>query len=207
MPALKLVVFDCDGVMFDSKESNRVYYNQLLARFGHPEMDEAELDYVHAHNVMDSVRHIFRNHAAELEEVHRYRRGLDSTPFLEHMKIEPDLIPFLQWLRPARRTAISTNRTTTMPEIMRMHALEPLFDKVVTAFDVERPKPDPMALEVILGSFGLSVEEAVYIGDTMVDREHTAAIGMRLIAFKNPALPAEFHVNSFTAVRSLPIFG
>lgn len=204
----KLVVFDCDGVMFDSLEANRRYYNDLLAHFGRPEMDPEELEYVHIHNVMDSVAHIFRHYPVEeVAAANRFRLENEYTPYLKYMIMAPDLIEFLEYLRPEIHTAISTNRTTTMPEIMRMHALEPLFDKVVTAFDVERPKPDPMALEVILGSFGLSVEEAVYIGDTMVDREHTAAIGMRLIAFKNPALPAEFHVNSFTAVRSLPIFG
>ena len=39
MAALKLVIFDCDGVMFDSKNANRVYYNHMLEKFGHPPMD------------------------------------------------------------------------------------------------------------------------------------------------------------------------
>jgi beta-phosphoglucomutase-like phosphatase (HAD superfamily) len=36
MASLKLVIFDCDGVMFDSMEANRKYYNFLLEKFGHP---------------------------------------------------------------------------------------------------------------------------------------------------------------------------
>ena len=44
---LKLVVFDCDGVMFSSREANRAYYNDLLRAFSCPPMDEAELwDYL-----------------------------------------------------------------------------------------------------------------------------------------------------------------
>ena len=31
---LKLITFDCDGVMFDSRDVNRIYYNDLLAAFG-----------------------------------------------------------------------------------------------------------------------------------------------------------------------------
>ncbi|KPK32203.1 MAG: beta-phosphoglucomutase, partial [Nitrospira bacterium SG8_35_1] len=46
----------------------------------------------------------------------------------------------------------------------------------------------------------------VYIGDSMVDREHTAGVDMRLISFKNPDLPAEYHVNSFLDIPGLPIF-
>ena len=206
MSNLKLVIFDCDGVMFDSREANRVYYNQILAHFGHPPMDTAELDYVHMHHVMASVSHIFRHYPDEIAAAHEYRQALDYTPFLQHMVMEPDLLAFLDYLRPVRRTAISTNRTTTMPAILELFALGPLFDKVVTAIDVARPKPDPEALHQILEHFGLAADEAIYIGDSEVDQEHAARAGMRLIAFKSPGLAADYHVERFMEITRLPIF-
>ena len=206
MAPLKLVVFDCDGVMFDSKNANRVYYNHIRAAFGRPVMDEEELEYVHMHHVMDSIRHLFRQYPADLEQAEAYRQTLDYTPYLQHMVMEPDLLEFLDFLRPDYKTAISTNRTSTMGTVLRMFELADRFDKVVTAFDVARPKPDPEALEQILAHFGCGADEAVYIGDSMVDREHTEALGMRLIAFKNPALPAEYHVRSFMEITRLPFF-
>jgi len=206
MTSLKLVVFDCDGVMFDSKNANRVYYNHVREAFGRPPMDEEELEYVHMHHVMDSIRHLFRHYPAEIARAEAYRQSLDYTPYLQYMRMEPDLLEFLDFLRPACKTAISTNRTSTMGPVLRMFKLADRFDKVVTAFDVARPKPDPEALEQILAHFGLKVDEAVYIGDSMVDREHTAALGMRLIAFKNLDLPAEYHVQSFMEITRLPIF-
>ena len=89
---------------------------------------------------------------------------------------------------------------------MRMHNLESYFDMVVTSLDVQQPKPHAEALLKILDHFKLSADQAVYIGDSMVDREHTAGVDMRLISFKNPELPAEFHVNSFLDIPGLPIF-
>ena len=68
MRELKLIVFDCDGVLFDSREANRRYYNSLRERFGHPPMDEEELEYVHTHNAQLSTRHIFRDYPGEEEE-------------------------------------------------------------------------------------------------------------------------------------------
>ncbi len=205
MAALKLVIFDCDGVMFDSKNANRVYYNHMLEKFGHPPMDAEELEYVHMHHVMDSVRHIFRKYPNDLDAAETFRKGLNYTPFLQHMIMEPDLPEFLDFLRPGYKTAISTNRTSTMRSVLEMFRLDDLFDKVVTAFDVAHPKPHPEALHQILTHFGFTVDEAVYIGDSQVDREHTAALGMRLIAFKNPNLPAEYHVSSFMEITRLPI--
>lgn len=206
MTALKLVIFDCDGVMFDSKNANRVYYNHMLEKFGHPPMDAAELDYVHMHHVMDSVRHIFRNYPDDLEAADAFRKGLDYTPYLQHMIMEPDLPEFLAFLRPDYKTAISTNRTSTMHPVLQMFRLADLFDKVVTAFDVAQPKPHPEALHQILAHFQCSVAESIYIGDSQVDREHTEAVGMRLIAFKNRELSAEYHVSSFMEISRLPIF-
>ncbi len=31
--AVKVVAFDCDGVMFDSAAANQAYYNQVLRQF------------------------------------------------------------------------------------------------------------------------------------------------------------------------------
>jgi len=206
MAPLRLVIFDCDGVMFDSKDANRIYYNQLLEKFGHPLMDEQEEDYVHSHNVLDSVNYIFRKYPRKIEEVNQYRISVDYTPFLKYMVIEPDLKEFLGMLKPKFYTAISTNRSNTMPSVMKMHDLESYFDLVVTSLDVEQPKPHAEGLVKILSHFQLSASEAVYIGDSMVDREHTAGVNMRLISFKNPDLPAEYHVNSFLDIPHLPIF-
>ena len=207
MPKLKLVIFDCDGVMFDSKEANRLYYNQLLENFGYRPMDLDELEYVHTHNVLDSVRYIFRHYPpAETDRAHEYRKGLDYTDFIRHMIMEPDLKEFLTLLKPDYHTAISTNRTTTMPTLLEMFSIESYFDKVITAFDVAHPKPHPEALTVILDHFDLKVDEAVFIGDSMVDKKHADGLGMRLIAFKNPALPADYHVSSFMEIARLDLF-
>jgi phosphoglycolate phosphatase len=204
---LKLVIFDCDGVLFDSREANRSYYNHLLARFDCPPMDEDEVDYVHAHNVTDSVQHIFRNHVhVQQKLVDRYRTELDYAPFLQYMIMEPDLMEFLQLIKPRYHTAISTNRTTTMPLILDMFQLRPWFEQVVTALDAPRPKPAPDGLHMILDNFRIDVAEAIYIGDSEVDREHTRSLGMELIAFRNPGLEAEYHVENFMAIPKLKPF-
>ncbi|MCB2182523.1 MAG: HAD family hydrolase [Desulfobulbaceae bacterium] len=206
MSELKLVIFDCDGVMFDSKSANKMYYNQILSALGHPPMNDEELEYVHIHNVMESVRYILRHYPGDIDKAEKYRADLDYQPFLQYMNMEPDLVEFLEFLTPRYDRAISTNRTTTMRDILDIFDLSRHFGKVVTAFDVERPKPYPDALHDILGHFGRKVDEAIYIGDSTVDREHCNSVGMKMIAFKNEALDAEYHVKSFMEIARLPIF-
>ena len=203
---LKLVVLDCDGVMFDSSGANRAYYGHLRALLGRPPLTEEEAAFVHTHAAPDSVRHLFRAWPGDLERVDAVRRTLDYTPFLRRMAMEPDLLEFLAAVRPALRTAISTNRTSTMPAVLETFGLRPWFDIVVTALDVAHPKPHPEALLKILAHFGLGADEGIFIGDSEVDREHAAALGMPLIAFRSPALAAAYHVSSFREALALPPF-
>ncbi len=204
---LKLVVFDCDGVMFDSREANRVYYNHLLEHFACPLMDTEELGYVHSHNVADSIVYIFRKHPQiSIEAVNDYARSLDYSPYLQHMIMAPDLKDFLRIITPHCHRAISTNRTTSMDMILDIFGLREHFEIVMTAATAPRPKPAPDALHVILKHFDLSVDEAIFIGDSTVDRDHCAAAGIDLIAFRNPALEARWHVNNFMEILQLPPF-
>ena len=204
---LKLVVFDCDGVMFDSKNLNLHYYNHLLEHFGHPPMSVAELDHVHIHNVADSVAHIFRNHTKpSLEEVHQFRATLDYSSFLHHMTMEEDLVFFLDTIRERYHLAISTNRSDTMDTLLAAFELTEYFGKVMTATNAKRPKPAPDAMWEILEYYGCDPVETIYIGDSIVDQHHAESSGVPLIAFRNKSLQAPFHVTTFTEILDLPPF-
>ncbi|PID41102.1 MAG: beta-phosphoglucomutase [Proteobacteria bacterium] len=204
---LKLIIFDCDGVMFDSRETNRVYYNDLLAAFHCPPMDENELSFVHMHNVTTSVEHIFRNHDFDLEEVHTFRKNHDYTPYLDHMIIEPDLIDFLEQTKKQYQLAISTNRTnTTLKPLLKAFELDSYFSRVVTSGDIANPKPAPDALLDILSFCHCTPEEAVYIGDSPIDYHHAQSAGIPLIAFRNNTLEAAYHVNCFMDILQLQPF-
>ncbi len=204
---LKLIVFDCDGVMFDSRIANQKYYNHLLTQFNHPPMDEEELEYVHMHNASDSVRHIFRKYPEDdFVKIEKFRKNLGYEPFLQYMKMEDDLVEFLEIVKESYHLAISTNRANTMMPLLKTFNLEGYYGKVVTSETAVKPKPAPDGLLEILNHFNCTADEAIFIGDSIIDREHTDSCNVALIAFKNKKLPAEYHVNSFMEIFSLPPF-
>lgn len=203
---LKLIVFDCDGVMFDSKNANIMYYNSILSNFNHPKMTAEEESYIHMSSVGDSLKHIFRDYHQTTDEVVQYCRGIGYAPFLQYMKMEEDLIPFLEIVRKSCKLAISTNRTNTMVPLLQRYNLEGYFQKVVTAATAKRPKPAPDGLLEIMEYFTCLPEETLFIGDSTVDEQHAASAGIDLIAFKNRELKAKYHVNSFLEILKLPPF-
>ena len=204
---LKLIVFDCDGVMFDSRRANQEYYNHLLAHYNHPPMDEEELEYVHMHSAPDSVRYIFRHYDEDdLAEIEAFRLALGYDRFLPSMKIEADLVPFLDKVKPFYHLAISTNRGNTMAPLLKLFDLEDYFAKVVTSQTATRPKPAPDGLLEIMAFFRCTAAETIFIGDSSIDQHHAAACQVPLIAFKNPALTADYHVRSFMEILRLSPF-
>lgn len=204
---LKTVILDCDGVMFDSKNANRHYYNYLLENFGYPAMDDDELDYVHIHSVKDSVQYIFRKYPKQnLEEIHSFRLQSDYKPFLRYMEMEPDLLPFLKKTCKRYNLAIATNRTNTMASLLEEFNLQGYFGKVMTAENSRRPKPAADPLLEIIDHFNCSVQEAIYVGDSIIDEQTAKNCDMMLVAFRNRQLQAEFHVECFQEILQLPPF-
>jgi phosphoglycolate phosphatase len=199
---LKLVAFDCDGVLFDSREANIAFYNAILRQFGRPPLNPPAVEYVHSHTVFASLEYLFQGYP-DLKAVREFTRTLDYHPFIPMMVEEPHLREFLQFLRPDFASALATNRTTTTRAVLKYHRLEEHFDLVVSAQDVSRPKPHPESFWRILEHFGLEPREAIFIGDSRVDEEFAQNAGVPLVAYRNPELKADYYLDSFAAAPAL----
>ena len=53
------LVFDCDGVLFDTRDVNRFYYNHILEKLGLAPMTAEEEDYSFMHTVDVSLHRPF----------------------------------------------------------------------------------------------------------------------------------------------------
>jgi phosphoglycolate phosphatase-like HAD superfamily hydrolase len=202
MKDLRVVAFDCDGVLFDTVEANRAYYNHILAHFGRRPMDRAQLLYVHAHTIQQALEHLFEDDA-QRQAAMDFRSSIDYGPFLKCLTIEPDLVDLLDWMRGKFRTAIATNRTDTMNRLLQEFGLSARFDFVVTSLDVKRPKPFPDPLLKILTHFKAKPHQALFVGDSDVDASTARAAAVPFVAYRNPALKADYHIGQLKDLKAL----
>ena len=199
---LGIIIFDCDGVMFDSRQANINFYNHLLARFDLPPMAPEEIDYVHMATGRDSLKHIFRK-TPHFEEADAYRLQMDYTPFIKDMVIAPGLKDLLLKLQPEFHLAVATNRSNTIGEVLGQNGLTGFFDMVVSSLDVKNPKPHPESIFKILSFFELAPAEAIYIGDSSVDYETALAADVCFVAYGNDQLKAPFKVHTMGEVEEV----
>jgi len=202
MKNIKVVAFDCDGVMFDTVKANTAYYNNILNHFGKPDMTPEEFTYSHMHTADKAVAKLFEDEKS-FEAAQAFRKRMSYIPFLKYMEIEPHLKPLLKRLRPKYKTAVATNRADTMKRVLIEHDLEEYFDLVVSALDVENPKPSPDQLIKILEHFNVQPDQLIYIGDSTLDEIAAKAAGIPLIAYKNSSLSADFYINSLKELENI----
>ena len=111
------------------------------------------------------------------------------------------MIDFLDFIRPWARTAISTNRTNTIDEVLKTFGLDSYFDLVVSALDVERPKPDPESVFKIMSHFDAKPECCLYIGDSEIDAQTALRSGVPFVAYKNANLTADLTIHGFSELK------
>jgi phosphoglycolate phosphatase len=198
---LELVMFDADGVLFDSTESNTAYYNAIFAKMGEPPMSPVE----EKAGVFMSAPQVFHlragDDAARLERMREVARGMDSTPFFNLLRPHPGLRALILDIKRRCRVGLATNRSATIPAIIDYLGLSDVFDAIASARDKVRPKPAPDMLHLCLErAGGVAPSRAVYVGDSETDR--IAAESAR-IPFIGVGERVD-HENSIAALGELP---
>jgi phosphoglycolate phosphatase len=197
---LELVIFDADGVLFDSTESNTAYYNAIFARVGEPPMSPME----EKAGVFMAAPQVFNLRAAgDQERIARMRevaRSMDATPFFHLLRPFPGLRSFLLEIKQRYRIGLATNRSATIPGIIDYLGLTGVFDAVASVRDKVKPKPAPDILELCLKRAGVAPSYAVYVGDSETDRIASEAA---LLNFIGVGARVD-HRNLITHLHELP---
>ncbi len=203
LKSINVIAFDCDGVLFDSKEANIRFYNHILEEIGlQTEVQPDQHQYVHMHPVRDSLEYLTGGGDA-FRAALDYVRTMDIWPFNRHLKKEPGILEVLQLAKSCYLTALATNRTVSTHEVLAHFQLDQYFDLVVSASDVQHPKPHPEIMERICGSFQVKPAQVLYVGDSPVDEAFAAATGVVFAAYKNPQLTAHLHIGHFDELHAL----
>jgi HAD superfamily hydrolase (TIGR01509 family) len=201
---IRCVIYDCDGVLFDSLEVNRKFYNLICTALGRSPLTEEELKYAHSHTVREAIQFLFRNDQDREQKALGLLPQMDPQETIAYLKIEPNLLLTLKILKEKGIIrAISTNRSTTMKPIMERFELRPYFDLVITALDVQNPKPHPESIEKIIQTFSLKKEETVFVGDSEIDRQAAGSAGVKFIAYKNKEIAADAFIEDHLAILKL----
>jgi phosphoglycolate phosphatase len=199
----EVIAFDCDGVLFDSKEANVRFYSHIMAHIGKSPVRPEAHEFIHMHPVRESLRFLVGNDGPAFDAAWTYAQGIDFEEFNACLHLEPGLVNLLQETQACYHTALATNRTVSTRQVLAYFHIEEYFDLVVSAADVAFPKPHPEIMETIMNNFHVSPEQVLFVGDSRVDEGLAKATGVFFVAYKNPTLQAHLHIAHFSELQSV----
>ena len=183
----KVVIYDCDGVILDSIESNYVFYNSIMDFLERPEIDRNNLDarrVLHTYSFNNVMEYFFAGDR-QREDAFQFAKTIRYRDLMPYMKMEDGFVSALDQLRGHTSLAICTNRATSMDMIIEDFGLTGYFEYVMTASQVTHPKPHPEPLLKVLEYFGVEPGEALFIGDGEVDMQSADSAGVPFISYKS----------------------
>ncbi len=201
---IRCVIYDCDGVLFDSLEANRRFYNDLCCAVRGIPLSDEELRYGHIHTTREAIRYFFGNNLEWERRALEHARQFDPGEYVAYLVMEPHLLPTLRALgEKGVFRAINTNRTLSMKAIIDNFHLGPFFELVTTARDVTHPKPHPESVQKIVSTLGVDTPETLFVGDSEIDQKTAQSAGVRFIAYKNPELQADAYIEDHREILKI----
>ncbi len=203
MKDIQALIFDCDGVLFESQQANLAYYNRIFQRFGHPVIDDptgAAARFCHTASSPVVLGRLMD--ATCLDAALAYAATLDFREFVPLMTEAQGLKENLARLSACLPLAVATNRGDSMWQLLAHFELDDFFQTVVTCRDVKSPKPAPDMLLLAAGRLAVDPRDCVFVGDSDFDRQAAQAAGMKFIAY-GTALDVALRVTSHDQLAGL----
>ncbi len=195
------IIFDCDGVILNSREANTCYYNKILAALGLPPMTEEQSTFAH----MATVKQVFAYLVPE--ELHHKIQEIQGKvvnyyrDIMPLVTLEEGFMDFILWAQSQNiRMAIHTNRMNGMPIVLDTFHLHGFFDPVVTAA-LAKPKPAPDGIFYIIEQWGMPKENLIFVGDSLSDAEAAKGAQVSFAAYGNKNLEAAIALSHFKALQ------
>jgi len=197
------IIFDCDGVLFESRDANLAYYNAVLMHFAAPPVTPHDRQKAHLCHTAASPEVFAALLGPErVEPALAFAASLGYRQFIPFMVPEPGVFEALQALADRFPLAVATNRGTSMQEILAHFGLSPYFHSVVTSRDVVRPKPHPDMLELAACRLGLEKEQLLFVGDSELDAMAAERAGIRFASYKGN-WPGAISLGNYTELVDL----
>lgn len=180
---IKLVIFDFDGTLADTKENIILTFQMTMKELGVEIKSRQECAATIGLTLEDAFKVLYPGMAAEKYILLRdtYRRIFKENRKILVPGLFPEVMDTLEELR--RRgylmSIASSRQSPSLHSFLEDMKIAHLFEYAVGGDNVEHPKPAPDAVLQILRHYNLSAEEAFVVGDMPFDINMATNAGVK----------------------------
>jgi HAD superfamily hydrolase (TIGR01509 family) len=191
----ELIIFDMDGLMFDTEKISFVSWRDAAARYGYQIDDEIFRKTIGANLI--STKNIYLKHFGNsfpIEEVIGERvRITEEIIRLNGVPIKKGLYDLLYYLSQSnikKAVATSTSRNRAL-NLLKLAGIDSHFDYVLCGDEIEKSKPDPEIFLKVSDKLGCSPNQCLVLEDSEAGIEAAYKAGMFPIMIPDMKEPNE----------------
>ena len=203
---IKAVLFDVDGVLIDSFETNVKFFQDLFQKAGYNPPTKEEYKFLFHRTFVDVIKIITKTESEdEIKRIYDMRVNKEIVYPVDLLNFPPKIKETVSTLSQKYALGIVTSRIKeSVFESETMKELQPYFDCVVTFSDTVNHKPHPEPLLLCAEKMGVNPSECVYIGDSETDIVAAKSAGMKVILFPDSGIfGADIATNIFDLLPSI----
>jgi beta-phosphoglucomutase len=182
---IKAVLFDFDGVLFDTEHKRFSDLKAVLKRY-ELELEDSTYESMLGIKTTEFARKLFPELDKEtLTKIAEERRDLQYNELDGNRVIDGvrELLGFLK-SKGLKLAVVTGSRRFIVEELLEMHELSSYFEIVITGEDFKSTKPDPECFRMAVESFGFKPEEAIVIDDAAAGVRAAKALGCKAFGLK-----------------------
>ena len=180
---IKLVIFDFDGTLADTKENIILTFQMTMKELGVEIKSRQECAATIGLTLEDAFKVLYPGMAAEKYILLRdtYRRIFKENRKILVPGLFPEVMETLEELRCRGylMSIASSRQSPSLQSFLEDMKIAHLFEYAVGGDNVEHPKPAPDAVLQILRHYNLSAEEAFVVGDMPFDINMATNAGVK----------------------------
>lgn len=203
MSKFEAIIFDVDGTLFDSKEAFYIMVSEISKILGWktPEKEKViKLIGLPNHEISRKlVSMVNLNLDSEVKKYEALVAKMWEAYYLpRYVKLYPGVKETLNYLKEAgiRMAVVSNGSRSEIPKYLKNGGICEFFQVIITADDVDEPKPSPKPILKALRELGVSEEKCLMVGDTLIDGISAKRAGVK-IALLTWGIDSEEEIKKF----------
>ena len=177
----RLIAFDLDGTLIDSRRDLADSANQLIEELGGEPLTEEQVGGMVGEGAALLVRRALRA-AGRGDRAHALERFLQiyDERLLNHTRLYDGIADVVRQARSRARLTVLTNKPTGPTErILSALGVRDAFEEVIGGDGPYPRKPDPAALRALMAAAGAAASDTLLVGDSAIDLETAQRAGVR----------------------------